>query len=123
MNDTTVTIQSLKDKVHAFVTEREWQQFHSPKNLSMAISIEAAELMEHFRFMSCQESKELVKTEKEAVSHEIADIIIACLAFANLYEIDIADVITKKLALNAQKYPVDSSKGSNKKYHHYQQKK
>jgi NTP pyrophosphatase (non-canonical NTP hydrolase) len=124
-NDTAVSIQQLKDAINIFVKEREWDQFHSPKNLSMAIAIEAAELMEEFRFMSCAESVQKVaedKENKEKVAHELADIVIATLSFCNLYDIDLSSSIEKKLAINAKKYPVQLSKGSNKKYHHYQKR-
>ncbi len=119
-NDTTVSIQQLKDDINTFVKEREWDQFHSPKNLSMAIAIEAAELMEEFRFMSCSDSVQKVAEDKAKVANELADIAIATLSFCNLYDIDLSSAIEKKLVINAQKYPVELSKGSNKKYDHYQ---
>lgn len=119
-NDATATIKQLKDAVGQFVKEREWEQFHSPKNLSMAIAIEAAELMEAFRFMPCEESKAIVVAQKEEIAFELADITIAILSFCNLYEIDLSETVLKKLIHNSQKYPVDKAKGSNKKYHHYQ---
>lgn len=118
--DKKITIQELKDAIGKFVHEREWEQFHSPKNLSMAIVLEAAELMEIFRFMSCQDSKAELEAQREKVSFELADITIATLSFCNLYNIDLSDAIQKKLIHNAQKYPVDKAKGCNKKYHHYQ---
>lgn len=121
-NDQKTTVESLKQAIDAFVKERDWQQFHSPKNLSMAIAIEAAELMEEFRFISSEESIELTKKNKEKIAQEIADIVIASLSFCNIYEIDLANSIEKKLNHNAQKYPVDKAKGSNKKYHFYAKK-
>jgi len=119
-NDKKITVQELKDAVGTFVSDREWQQFHSPKNLSMAIVLEAAELMEIFRFMSCQESKLELEAQREKVAFELADITIATLSFCNLYNIDLSDAIQKKLIHNAQKYPIDKAKGCNKKYHYYQ---
>lgn len=121
-NDQKTTVETLKKAVDSFVKERDWQQFHSPKNLSMAIAIEAAELMEEFRFITSKESTELVETNKEKVSQEIADIIIATLSFCNLYDIDLATSIDKKLQHNNSKYPISKAKGSNKKYHFYQEK-
>lgn len=113
-------MQELKDAVEKFVGEREWHQFHSPKNLSMAIAIEAAELMEIFRFMTSEQSKDAVKTQTNKVAFELADITIATLSFCNLYKIDLSSAILEKLEHNAKKYPVEKAKGSNKKYHHYQ---
>ena len=121
-NDQTQTVDSLKQAVKKFVEEREWQQFHSPKNLSMAIAIEAAELMEEFRFMSSSESVEIVRDHKEKIAQEIADIVIASLSFCNIYGIDLSTSIEKKLNHNAKKYPLDKAKGSNKKYHFYSEK-
>lgn len=119
-SDKKITVQELKDAVNTFVTDRDWQQFHSPKNLSMAIVLEAAELMEIFRFMSCQDSKKELEIEREKVAFELADITIATLSFCNLYNIDLGDAIQKKLIHNMQKYPVDKAKGSNKKYDYHQ---
>lgn len=121
--DASSTLNALKNAVAAFVHERAWEQFHSPKNLSMAIAIEAAELMELFRFMDCDESKEIVESQKEKVTQELADITIAILSFCNLYDIDLASSVIKKLDHNAQKYPIALAKGQNKKYHHYQNSK
>lgn len=121
-NDQKTSVDELKEAVKQFVAERDWQQFHSPKNLSMAIAIEAAELMEEFRFMTSEESIELTKNNKEKIAQEIADIVIASLSFCNIYEIDLANSIEKKLNHNAQKYPVDKAKGSNKKYHFHAKK-
>jgi dCTP diphosphatase len=121
MSTKKLTLEELQLAVKTYVEERDWQQFHSPKNLSMAISIEAAELMELFRFMSCQDSKKVVEEEKQKVAFELADITIAVLGFCNLYEIDLGKSIVDKLNHNAQKYPIAKAKGSNKKYHHYQE--
>ena len=122
MDDNAYTLQDIKDLINQMVSERDWQQFHSPKNLSMTISIEAAELMEPFRFATCQESHEIFQKDKEQISSEIADILIATLAFCNSQNIEVGDAIIKKIGSLKQKYPVDKAKGSNKKYHHYHQK-
>lgn len=120
MNDSSTTILDIKNAIKQFVTEREWQQFHSPKNLSMAIAIEAAELMEPFRFITSEESYEILQKDKEQICTEVADVLIATISFCNANNIDMSEIITKKLALLGQKYPLDKAKGSNKKYHHYQ---
>lgn len=121
-NDHKTTVAALKKAVDIFVKERDWQKFHSPKNLSMTIAIEAAELMEPFRFITSKESVDLVKENKEKVAQELADIVIATLSFCNLYEIDLSTCIEKKLQHNAEKYPINKAKGSNRKYHFYIEK-
>lgn len=117
--DAITTMQELKDLVANFVTERDWQQFHSPKNLAMALAIEAAELMEPFRFASEQESRQIVIDKKQEIAFEVADILIAALDFCNSNNIDLANALMQKLVLNAQKYPIEKAKGNNKKYTQY----
>jgi dCTP diphosphatase len=117
--DSTITIQQLKDAVNKFVTERDWQQFHSPKNLAMALAIEAAELMEPFRFVSEQESKLIVIDRKQEIMLEVADVMITILCFCNANNIDLADAVMQKLELTIKKYPVEKSKGKNNKYTDY----
>jgi dCTP diphosphatase len=95
-NDSKITVQQLKEAVNKFVTERDWQQFHSPKNLAMALAIEAAELMEPFRFASEQESKQIVQEKRQEIAFEVADIIIAALCFCNANSIDLADAVMEK---------------------------
>lgn len=118
MNDVSTNLQELKDRILAFAKEREWEQFHSPKNLSMAIAAEAAELMEHFLWQSAQVSREDVHAEqlREKIVEEIADILIFAIEFANVADIDIATAIESKMAKNALKYPVEKAKGSSTKY-------
>lgn len=118
MEDASTNIQELKDRILAFAKERDWEQFHSPKNLSMAISAEAAELMEHFLWQSAVSSREDVHTEelREKILEEIADILIFTIEFANVSGIDIASAITSKMEKNALKYPIEKAKGSSKKY-------
>jgi dCTP diphosphatase len=115
MADSTTTLKDLKAKMAAFVKERDWEQFHSPKNLSMSISIEAAELMEKFQWCDIQTSKEELANDFQEVKHEIADIFCYLLSFCNLYDIDISDAVTEKLKLNAVKYPASEVHGSYKK--------
>ncbi len=119
MKDSTTKIQVLKDKVAQFVTEREWNQFHSPKNLSMAIATEAAELMDLFRWDTTEESYEMKPEKKELVEDELADVIVAALAFANVTNIDITSAIERKMKKTAAKYPIEKVKGKNHKYTHY----
>lgn len=116
MQDNTTTINDLKAVIKKFVEEREWEQYHSPKNLSMQIAAEAAELMELFLWVDSKESITAVEKNREAVEHEIADIAHAIICFCNRTNIDLAAAIEKKMALNAQKYPVEKSKGKCVKY-------
>ena len=113
MSDNKTTIQGLKSLVQAFVDARDWQQFHSPKNLSMSLSIEAAELMELFQWLDLDEARDAMKTGagRENAIDEIADVLIYALAFCNSNDIDVADAVTRKMGKNNQKYPVDKFKG------------
>lgn len=118
MNDTDTNLQEIKDRVLAFAKERDWEQFHSPKNLSMAISAEAAELMEHFLWQSPEASRTDVNAEKlrAKVEEELADVFIFAIEFANITGIDIAAIIEAKMKRNAEKYPVEKAKGRSEKY-------
>lgn len=108
MSDITTNIQALKDLVATFVDERNWNQFHSPKNLSMSIAIEAAELMELFQWTDSADSTNM---PLERVREELADVVIYCLALANATGIDLADAIREKVKANTRKYPVERFKG------------
>ncbi|MBF0252560.1 MAG: nucleotide pyrophosphohydrolase [Candidatus Omnitrophica bacterium] len=121
MSDKKTTVDDLKTKVKKFVKDRDWEQFHSPKNLAMSIAIEAAELMEKFQWGTIEESKKLttMKKDKREIEDELADIVIYCLDFCDLYNIDLSGAITKKLNHNKKKYPVDKVKGNIHKYTHY----
>ncbi len=119
MNDSKTTFAQLKNVVKAFNDEREWNQFHTPKNLSMKLSVEAAELMEIFTWCNSKESKEVVSQKMIEVQDEIADIVVLALCFANATGIDLAQAIENKIAKNAQKYPVEKCKGRSNKYTEY----
>jgi len=114
--DNSTTISELKDLVEQFVKERDWEQFHSPKNLSMAIAVEAAELMDLFKWHTPEESTQRMSEGPSPAEEEIADVVIYCLAFANRNNIDLTTAIRNKIALNAQKYPADHVRGSAAKY-------
>jgi len=118
MQDSTTTINDLKATIKKFVEERDWQQYHSPKNLSMQIAAEAAELMELLLWVESKESFAEVKKNKEAIEHEIADIAHGIICFCLQANIDLANALGKKMALNAQKYPVEKAKGKRVKYTH-----
>ena|ERR1700679_1573175 len=119
MDDKITTIDQLKIKLKQFVEERDWQQFHSPKNLSMAIVSEAAELLELFMWVDNKESIERLQEKRQDVEDEVADVVLAVLALASRYDIDIARAIEHKMKKNAQKYPVELVKGKWKKYNEY----
>ena len=118
MNDTDTYFQEVKDSVLAFAKERDWEQFHNPKNLSMAIAAEAAELMEHFLWHSPEKSIADMEVAKlrEMVEEELADILIYTIEFANVTGIDITTAIKSKMKQNAEKYPVEKARGRSDKY-------
>jgi len=116
MPDKTTRIQELKNLVTRFVSERDWEKFHSPKNLSMSIAIEAAELMEKFQWVEGVESKELTRKEKLTIEEELADIAVYILNFCSLYNVDLSDAIGRKLKINTKKYPIKKSRGISLKY-------
>ena len=113
MTDQTTTVAQLRGLMADFVEKREWQVYHDPKNLSMAIAIEAAELMEHFLWVRNDELPELLADVKrrEGISEEIADIICFVLALANVMELDLAPAVARKIAKNAAKYPAATFHG------------
>jgi NTP pyrophosphatase (non-canonical NTP hydrolase) len=113
MNDPKTTVAELRELVRSFVAARDWQQFHSPKNLTMALSIEASELMEHFQWITPEASRELGKDvgKLEAVSEELADIVCYALAIANELEIDVSQAVRDKMEKNERKYPADEYRG------------
>ena len=112
-SDTTATLSDVKKVVKQFVEQRQWQQFHSPKNISMALAIEAAELMEHFQWISMQESRDAATDPEKmaAIGEELADVFCYAIALANEMNIDLAATFEKKMAKNRQKYPVEEIKG------------
>lgn len=112
-DDPHTTVEALRQEIARFIRERDWEQFHDPKNLSMAIATEAAELMEHFRWARNEESRDLVKdpATQHAVAEELADILAFALSFANAADIDITSTLRAKMAKNALKYPADQYRG------------
>lgn len=115
-HDKSTTLQELKDINKKFVEEREWTEYHTPKNLSMSIAIEAAELMEKFQFVDNKESFEIAQKHKEEIAHELVDVLGYVVNFANACNIDLSSYFVEKVALNAKKYPVEVAKGSYGKY-------
>ena len=115
--DKKVTIEVLKEKVKKFCEDRDWDQFHNPKELAIGISTEANELLELFRFKSEDDMKRIMNSDKKAeVEEELADVLYFVLRFAQMNNIDLSQAIESKINKNNQKYPIEKSKGSNKKY-------
>jgi dCTP diphosphatase len=112
-------LDQLKERLRAFVAERDWQQYHSPKNLSMALIAEAAELVEHFQWLTEEQSASLPPEKLAEVELELADIQIYLVELADKLHLDLKDAVDKKLAINASKYPVEKVRGSSKKYTEY----
>lgn len=109
----------IKEHIRQFAAERDWDQFHSPKNLSMALIVEAAEMVEHFQWLTEDQSHNLAKDKLAEVEQELADIQIYLIRLADKLQLDVLAAVEKKLALNAQKYPADKVRGSSKKYTEY----
>lgn len=114
--DDKLTIRELKDKVRKFCEDRDWDKYHNPKDLAIGIITEASELLEHFRFKSEEDIKQVLKSKKQELSEELADVLYFVLRLAQRYDIDLATELEKKLKKNELKYPIRNSKGSNKKY-------
>ena len=109
----------LRERIRAFVNARDWDQFHSPKNLVMALGVEAAELAEHFLWLSQSESDELPAETKAQVEAEIADVLIYVVMLADRLDIDLLDAASRKLLQNEQKYPAEQVRGRAEKYSAY----
>lgn len=113
------SLDELRQRISAFVEERDWAQFHTPKNLAMAMIVEAAELVEQFQWSTPHESQQLTPEKLEAVSHELADTFVYLLRIAEVLQIDLIEAANQKIELNAKKYPADKVRGSNAKYTEY----
>ena len=111
-------IHELKELIRKFCEERDWDQFHNAKDLAIALSIEASELLEIFRWKSPEEVKELFEDEnkREDISDEMADVLYFLIRMAQMYDIDLTDALEKKMEKNNNKYPIDKFKGLSKKY-------
>ncbi|HSI10279.1 MAG TPA: nucleotide pyrophosphohydrolase [Rariglobus sp.] len=116
--DSSTTVAEIKTRVLAFARERDWEQFHAPKNLSMALAAEAGELMEHFLWATPEASRTIASdaAKRKKIEEELADVVIYALEFANMTGIDVAAAIETKMAANAAKYPVEKAKGRSDKY-------
>jgi NTP pyrophosphatase (non-canonical NTP hydrolase) len=115
----TESLQHLAEHLRQFAAERDWEQFHSPKNLAMALSVEVAEIIEHFQWLTEQQSRDLDAVKREEVAEELADALIYLVRLADQLQIDLLESANRKLAINETKYPAERVRGSPKKYSEY----
>ena len=112
-------LTELRDLVRTFVEERDWDQFHTPKNLAVSLSVEAAELLEPFQWLRTGEADELKDGVKTQISHEMADVLVYLIRLADKLDVDLAEAVRAKLELNRIKYPADKVRGDARKYDAY----
>jgi NTP pyrophosphatase (non-canonical NTP hydrolase) len=112
-------LRALQQRLAAFAAARDWEQFHSPKNLAMALSVEAAELVEEFQWLTEAQSKALDEERRERVRLELADVFIYLLRLADRLDVDLMRAVDDKVALNERKYPADRVRGDARKYTEY----
>jgi len=110
------SLDQLAQRLQAFAQARDWGQFHSPKNLASALIVEAGELLEHFQWLTEDQSRNLDAAKKQEVAFEMADVLLYLIQMGNELGVDLIDAAQRKVALNEQKYPVEQAKGSSKKY-------
>jgi NTP pyrophosphatase (non-canonical NTP hydrolase) len=111
-----MSIGELQTALRAFAHERDWEQFHSPKNLAAALAVEAGEVLEHFQWLSESESATLDDARRREVALELADVLLYLVRLADRLDVDLMASAREKLAINAQKYPVERARGSHRKY-------
>lgn len=116
MGESMTTISELTEKIRAFVKERDWEQFHNPKDMAVSLVLEAGEVLEHFQWRNNIEVEEYLKTNKKAVGEELADVLYWVLLMCNNLEIDIKEELEKKMKKNEKKYPIEKAKGNHRKY-------
>ena len=114
-----INVDQFKKNIDAFAKERDWEQFHTPKNLACALNVEASELLEIFQWMSEVEQKNISPEKKEAVAEELSDILTYAIRLAGVMDINLSSSIDKKIKKNAKKYHADLVRGSSKKYDEY----
>jgi dCTP diphosphatase len=116
MSSETSSVPTLRDALRRFAADRDWDQYHSPKNLAIAVSVEAGELLEIFQWLTDDTSQSLSAEQSARVREEMADVLLYLIRLADKLNIDLVAAAQDKLALNAQKYPIDKARGSNRKY-------
>ena len=118
-NSRHVTLDELRSALRQFAEERDWDQFHSPKNLAMALTVEAAELLEHFQWLNEGTTVELPLEKQAQIEEELADVFLYLVRLADKLGVDLLEAARKKLEVNARKYPAEKVRGSSKKYTEY----
>jgi len=113
---TPLTLDQIREQLRAFVAERDWDQFHNPKNLAMAMVVEAGELLEHFQWLTAEQAESLSAEARADVELEIADVLLFLLRLCDRLDIDPLRAAQRKLVLNASKYPADKARGRATKY-------
>jgi NTP pyrophosphatase (non-canonical NTP hydrolase) len=113
------SLESLRDRLREFASERDWDQFHTPKNLSMALIAETAELIEHFQWVEGSQSHLLEDKTRQSVEEELADILIYLVRISDKLNIDLYEAVDRKILINEKNYPSDKVRGSSKKYTEY----
>lgn len=114
--DSPDPLLALRDALRRFAAERDWDQFHSPKNLAVALNVEAAELLEHFQWLTDAQSASVSPEVRARIREEVADVLLYLIRLADKLDLDLAACATEKLRINAQKYPVDKARGNARKY-------
>lgn len=109
-------VSDLQKRIQKFVDERDWDQFHNPKDLSISLALEAAEVLEHFQWKTPEEMADHVSSRKDEVGEELADVLYWVLLLAKNIDVDLMEIFEQKMQKNEAKYPVDKAKGSHKKY-------
>ena len=112
----TDPLRDLRDELRAFAAARDWDQFHSPRNLATALAVEAAELLEPFQWLTEEQSRALPPDARAAVEEELADVLLYLIRLADKLDVDLAAAARAKITKNAEKYPVEKSRGSSRKY-------
>lgn len=115
----TDSIEALNERLLQFARTRDWEQFHSPKNLSMALSGEAGELLEHFQWLTEEQSQHLSDEKRKAVAHEMADILIYLVRLSERLDIDLLEAAYEKVAINEKRYPAEKVKGDARRAEEY----
>lgn len=113
-------MDGLLEKIRRFRAERDWDQFHSPKNLAMALMVETAELAEHFQWLSQQQSRELPEPKRREIKEELGDVFIYLLNLADKLDIDLREAAHEKIEINSRKYPAERVRGKSWKYNEYE---
>lgn len=110
------TLHQIRDALRAFAAARDWERFHTPKNLAMALAGEAGEVIEHFQWLSADESLALSDADRAEVALELADVLFYLVRLADVMQIDLAEAARRKLSINAERYPADKARGRAAKY-------